>query len=182
MLDYENYPIIAAVKSEADLTSALTCEVQTVFLLSSNILTLEDYIDKAHKAGKLLYVHMDFVDGLSKDAAGVRYLATKGIDGIISTRSNIVSAATECGVSSVQRFFMIDSRSVDTALESLRTSKADMVEIMPALAYKSIARIKASIKIPIIAGGLIEHKDEIFNALNAGASMVSTGKTDLWNV
>lgn len=182
MLDYENYPIIAAVKSEADLTSALTCEVQTVFLLSSNILTLEAYIDKAHKAGKLLYVHMDFVDGLSKDAAGVRYLATKGIDGIISTRSNIVSAAAECGVSSVQRFFMIDSRSVDTALESLRTSKADMVEIMPALAYKSIARIKASIKIPIIAGGLIEHKDEIFNALNAGASMVSTGKTDLWNV
>ena len=182
MLDYENYPIIAAVKSEADLTSALTCEVQTVFLLSSNILTLEAYIDKAHKAGKLLYIHMDFVDGLSKDAAGVRYLATKGIDGIISTRSNIVSAAAECGVSSVHRFFMIDSRSVDTALESLRTSKADMVEIMPALAYKSIARIKASIKIPIIAGGLIEHKDEIFNALNAGASMVSTGKTDLWNV
>ena len=182
MLDYENYPIIAAVKSEADLTSALTCEVQTVLLLSSNILTLEAYIDKAHKAGKLLYVHRDFVDGLSKDAAGVRYRATTGIDGIISTRSNIVSAAAECGVSSVQRFFMIDSRSVDTALESLRTSKADMVEIMPALAYKSIARIKASIKIPIIAGGLIEHKDEIFNALNAGASMVSTGKTDLWNV
>ena len=181
MLDYENYPIIAAVKSEADLTSALTCEVQTVFLLSSNILTLEDYIDKAHKAGKLLYVHMDFVDGLSKDAAGVRYLATKGIDGIISTRSNIVSAAAECGISSVQRFFMIDSRSVDTALESLRTSKADMVEIMPALAYKSIARIKANIKIPIIAGGLIEYKDEIFNALNAGASMISTGKTELWN-
>lgn len=181
MLDYENYPIIAAVKSEKDFISALLSEVQTVFLLSSNILTVEEFSVKAHTAGKLLFVHMDFVDGLSKDASGVRYLATKNIDGIISTRSNIISAAADCGISSVQRFFMIDSRSVDTALETLRASKADMVEIMPAIAYKSIGKIKANINIPIIAGGLIEQKEEVFQALRAGAAMISTGKKDLWN-
>lgn len=181
MLDYENYPIIAAVKSEEDFFAAIASEVQTVFLLSANILTVEDFSAKSHASGKLLFVHMDFVDGLSKDAAGVRYLATKNIDGIISTRSNIISAAADCGISSVQRFFMIDSRSVDTALETLRASKADMVEIMPAIAYKSIGKIKANINIPIIAGGLIEHKEEVFQALNAGAAMISTGKKDLWN-
>lgn len=181
MLDYENYPVIAAIKSDLDLEKALASEVQAIFMLSANILTVEEYATRAHENGKLLYVHMDFVDGLSKDAAGVRYLATKNIDGIISTRSNIISAAADCGISSVQRFFMIDSRSVDTALETLRTSKADMVEIMPALAYKAISRIKTSINIPIIAGGLIEHKEEIFHALGAGASMISTGKHELWN-
>ena len=181
MLDYENYPIIAAVKNEEDFSASLSSEVQTIFMLSSNILTVEDYARRAHEGGKLLFVHMDFVDGLSKDAAGVRYLATKNIDGIISTRSNIISVAADCGIPTVQRFFMIDSRSLDTALESLRASKASMVEIMPGIAYKAITKMRSSINIPIIAGGLIEQKEEIFSALSSGASMISTGKRELWN-
>ena len=181
MLDYENYPIIAAVKSDADLEAALGSEVQAIFLLSSDILTVHLKAELVHNKGKLLFVHMDFVDGLSNDASGVRYLATKGIDGIISTRSNIISVARENGLSTVQRFFMIDTRSVDTAMEALRSSKADMAEIMPAVAYKAIRRIKSNCRIPLIAGGLIENKDEIFSALGAGASMISTGKRELWN-
>ena len=34
--------------------------------------------------------------------------------------------------------------------------------------------------LPVIAGGLIETKDEIFAALSAGASAISTGKKELW--
>ena len=82
MLDFENFPIIAAIKSEDDFEAAVASEVQAIFMLSSNILTVADYALRAHEAKKLLYVHMDFVDGLSKDPAGVRYLATKNIDGI----------------------------------------------------------------------------------------------------
>ncbi len=181
MLDFENYPIIAAVRTEQDFEAALRSEVQTVFLLSSNILDMERLVTRAHEAGKLLFIHMDFTDGLSKDASGVRYLSTKGVDGIISTRTNIVSAAKDIGVPCVQRFFMVDSRSVDTAADALRQSRADLVEIMPGVAYKAIARIKKKTSVPIIAGGLIEFKDEVFQALGAGASMVSTGKAELWN-
>ena len=181
MLDFENYPIIAAVKSDADFERALCSEVQTIFLLSSNILNVDALATRAHEKGKLLFIHMDFVDGLSKDASGVKYLSTKGIDGIISTRSNIISAAHDEGICSIQRFFMVDSRSVDTALDSLKQSRADLIEIMPALAYKSITKIKNNIRIPIIAGGLIETREEIYKAIGAGASMISTGKSELWN-
>ena len=181
MLDYESYPIIAAVKSNDDFEAALLSEVETIFMLSSNIIDIEDIVTRAHSKSKILFIHMDFVDGLSKDTAGVRYLSTKGVDGIISTRSNIISAAHDAGIYCIQRFFMIDSRSVDTALETLKQSKADMIEIMPALAYKSITKIKKNIQIPIIAGGLIECRDEIYRALGAGASMISTGCQDLWN-
>ena len=180
-LDYENYPIIAAVRSRADLEAALSSEVQTVFLLKSNIMEIEAVANRTHECGKLLFIHVDFADGLSKDAAGVRYLSTKGIDGIISTRTGIISAAKEAGIPCIQRFFMVDSRSVDTALEALRQSKADMIEIMPALAYKSITKIKKNIHIPIIAGGLIDSRDEVYKAIGAGASMISTGCQDLWN-
>lgn len=181
MLDYENYPIIAAVRSGEDFETALRSEVQTVFLLSSNLLELEQLVERAHEAGKLLFIHMDFTDGLSKDASGVRYLSTKGVDGIISTRTNIVSAAKDVGIPCVQRFFMVDSRSVDTAVDALRQSRADLVEIMPGIAYKAIARIKKRTSVPIIAGGLIEFKDEVYQALSAGAAMVSTGKAELWD-
>ena len=181
MLDYESYPIIAAVKSGPDFDAALESEVQTIFLLSSNIIDVDSLVTRTHAKGKLLFIHMDFVDGLSKDPAGVRYLATKGVDGVISTRSHIVGTAKESGLLCVQRCFMIDSRSVDTALESIRQSKADMVEIMPGIAYKSIQRIQKSVSIPIIAGGLVEFREEVYQALNAGASMVSTGKAELWD-
>ena len=180
-LDYENYPVVAAVRSDADFEHALASDVQTVFLLKANIIEVEALVRRAHEKGKLLFLHVDFVDGLSKDAAGVRYLSTKGIDGVISTRTGIICAAKELGITCIQRFFMVDSRSVDTALESLKQSKADLIEIMPALAYKSITRMKHSVSTPIIAGGLIEFKEEIYTALNAGASMISTGKKELWS-
>lgn len=181
MLDYENYPVIAAVRSEADFEMALNSDIQAIFLLSCNIMNVKELTDKAHDKNKLLFIHMDFVEGLSKDHAGVFYLSTKNVDGIISTRSNIIIAAKKLGICCVQRFFMVDSRSVDTALDSLRQSQPDLIEIMPGIVYKSIARIKNRIKIPIIAGGLVETKEEVFSALNAGADMVSTGERKLWD-
>ena len=181
MLDNELYPIIAAVKSRPEFINALSSDIEAIFLLSSNIIDVDELVRLAHEKNKKLYFHMDFVDGLSKDTAGVRYLATKGVDGIISTRSNVINAAHDAGIHSIQRFFMIDSRSVDTSLESLKQSKADMIEIMPAVAYKAIAKIKSKCRIPIIAGGLVDSRDEVYRAISAGASLVSTGCAELWN-
>lgn len=180
MLDFETYPIIAAVRTEKDFNIAINSDIQTVFLLNVELSQVSEYVTNAHKNNKLLFLHLDFVNGLSNDAHGVKYVASMGIDGIISTRSNVISAAHECGLMSVQRFFMIDSRSVDTALETLSSSKASMVEIMPGIAYKAISKIKKYIKIPIIAGGLINTKDECFKAIDGGASMISTGTHSLW--
>ena len=174
--------IIAAVRSSQDMEAALKSEVSNIFLLKTDINELAESVKMVHAVGKKLFVHMDFVDGLSKDASGVAYISTKNIDGIISTRSNIINAAKEHKISSVQRFFMIDSRSETTALDSLRQTRPDMIEIMPGVAYKSISKIKSNTNIPIIAGGLIDHKDEIYQALAAGASVVSTGKRELWDM
>ena len=182
MLDFENYPIIPAVRTDADLDCALSSDVEAIFLIASDIMTVADVAKRTHEHGKLLFVHMDFTEGLSKDASGVHYLAAMGIDGVISTRSGVIAAAKKLGVTCIQRFFMVDSRSVDTALDSIRHLSPDMIEIMPAIAYKSISHIRNHTRIPIIAGGLIDSKDEIFSALGAGATMVSTGRHELWSV
>ena len=181
MIDYENFPIIAAVKTEKDFSAALKSNVQTIFMLNSNIIEVERYAFEAREAGKILFFHMDFTDGLSKDTAGVDYIATKKIDGIISTRINIIKAAKDNGIFCIQRFFMIDSRSMETTIES-RQIKPDMIEIMPGIAYKAIEKIGSVFEIPIIAGGLVEYKDEVYKALAAGAAMVSTGKKEIWDM
>jgi len=173
--------IIAAVRNGRELEEALNSDVGTVFMLSSNIEELGAQTEAAHKAGKKIYVHIDLSDGIGKDEYGVRFVKSLGVDGIISTRTNMIKIARKEGMMTVQRFFMVDSHSVDTSLEALRSSKPHMIEIMPGTLTKVIKRLKAELDIPIVAGGLIETCEEIDEALSAGAFAVSIGKSDFWS-
>ena len=67
-----------------------------------------------------------------------------------------------------------------TTEEAVKASKPDMIEIMPGAIGKVIERLKKSIDVPIIAGGLIESIDEVKDAWMSGAIAVSTGKSELW--
>ena len=181
-LYFEESPIIAAVKTAEELNYALRSDAETVFLLHATLSTLSRRMESAREAGKRLFIHMDLVEGLSKDAAGVEFLASLKPDGIISTRSGCIHAAREAGITCIQRFFMVDSRSVVTALESIRQTRPDMIEILPGIAYKTVTRMASETDIPVIAGGLIETKEEIYKALSAGAAAISTGARELWGV
>lgn len=172
--------IIAAVRNERDMEKALKSEVEIIFYLSPNILTIEKNVRKAHDAGKKIYLHVDLAEGLGKDKAGIEYLKQKDVDGIISTRVNIIKAAREAGLLTVQRFFIVDSQSVNTTLEGIKASKPDMIELMPGIATKVIANLKEKLNIPIIAGGMIESRLEVRDALQSGATAVSTSKCELW--
>ena len=181
MIDFTYDPIIAAVRDQDGFSAALESPPELIFLLKCNILDIGSYISRAHQGGKKLFVHVDLAEGIGKDEMGVAYLASLGIDGVISTRTGIIKAAKEAGLLCVQRFFMIDSRSVDTAAESLLQSRADMVELMPGVACKAISKMKKRTRVPIIAGGLVDEKSEIIAALSAGASAISTGNKALWD-
>lgn len=176
----EESPIIAAVKTPEELNAALRSDVETVFLLHATLSTLSRHIGLARVAGKRLFVHMDLVEGLSKDGAGVEFLASMKPDGLISTRSGCIHAAREAGITCIQRFFVVDSRSLSTALESIRQTRPDMIELMPGIAYKAITCMATETSIPVIAGGLIQTKQEILKALSAGAAAISTGERVLW--
>jgi glycerol uptake operon antiterminator len=148
--------------------------------LNTNIELVVEQINAAHKAGKKLFVHIDLADGIGKDEFGIKYLSDLGADGIISTRTNIIKIAKRLGVFAIQRFFIVDSRSIDTTIESVNVSKADVIEIMPGTIYKVIQKIKNSVEMPIVAGGIIETKEEVDTAIESGAIAVSTGKKELW--
>lgn len=172
--------IIAAVRSEEQLNLALQSSVGIIFQISPNIETLKNQAESAHKVGKKLFIHMDLAEGLGKDEAGINYAKKLGIDGIISTRAGIIKIAKNAGIFTVQRFFIVDSQSVETTVQSTKNSKADMIEVMPGTVPKVITYLKEQLPMPIVAGGLIETCEEIETAIQNGATAVSTGKKELW--
>ena len=173
--------VIAAVRNDADFERALLCRVGAIFDLAPDLLTVARRVARAHEMGKQLLLHIDLAAGIGKDESGLTYLKNVGIDGIISTRTSMIRAARELGLFTVQRFFIVDSHSISTSMESLKASRADMIEIMPGVVFKVIEELSQTVKTPVIAGGLIENRAEVDCALRCGATAVSTGKAELWN-
>ena len=171
-------PVIAAV-GEDGFEAALASPSEVIFCLHASILTVAQCVQRAHAAGKAIFVHIDLADGIGRDRAGLAYLASIGVDGVISTRTQLVRQAREVGLLTVQRFFALDSQGLASMEETLGGATADLVEIMPGVIGKVIARV-ANGSTPVIAGGLIETKDELLGALSHGALAVSTGKQELW--
>lgn len=171
-------PVIAAVTDEK-WQQALSSPAQVIFYLSANLLTVEEKVRQAHEAEKYVMVHMDLAEGIGRDRSGIRFLAQCGVDGIISTRAQLIRLAKEQNLITIQRFFALDSKGMESIEEMLRTTNPHLMEIMPGVIGKAIRRFRKS-GIAVIAGGLIETKQEVTDALGAGATAVSTGQQTLW--
>lgn len=172
--------IIAATRTEEDFSAALKSSVSCIFLLSSNILTIKEYLDRAHNAGKKVFVHIDMSDGIGRDNAGVAYLSKIGVDGIITTRTGIIRAAKENSIPCVQRIFAIDNQATQTSVGAICNQKPTYIEIMPGVITKVVEKFARLTDIPIIVGGLVETAEEIENAKKSGAFAASTSNRELW--
>lgn len=172
-----NKSIIAAARNEDDFYAALKSKVDAIFLIKSSIASIDGLVTEARKAAKPLFVHIDMADGIGKDKAGVRFLVGKSV-GIISTKTNLISYAAELGAQTVQRFFAIDSMSISSANEAIRSAKPTYAEIMPGLMPKILKRFNS----PVIAGGLINDISDVRAAFEGGAVAVSTSEKSLWNM
>ena len=176
-------PVIAAARDEADVMQAAASPVAAVFLLGGSILTLPDRIHRLRQAGKMVFVHMDLCEGLGKDAAAVQWCARNlELNGVISTKSQLLRAASEEGLTTIQRMFLMDSASLTSGMKLMRGSLPDMVELMPGLIPKAIGAVSRKLGIPVIAGGMVTEDQEVAQALAAGALAVSTSDKILWRM
>lgn len=172
--------VIATVRNYEELCEALKSSTDKIFMLAPNISTLGEQVEMVHKAGKKVYIHLDLAEGIGKDEYGIRFAKDQGVDGIISTRTNIIKLSRRLEMFTIQRFFIVDSQSVETSIDSAKMSKADMIEIMPGNIAKVIKRLKTELDMPIVAGGLIETEEELKEAISCGAAAVSTSIKDFW--
>lgn len=176
----EANPVIAAIGDDK-WEAALQSPARVIFYMSANLLTLQEKVQQVHAAGKYVMVHLDLAEGIGRDKVGIRYIAQCGADGIISTKGQLIRWGKEMGLFTIQRFFAIDSGGTESIADMLRGTGPDLMEIMPGIAAKVIRKY-ATTEIPVIAGGLLETKAEVLEALNCGATAVSTGKADLWYI
>ena len=176
-----DYPVIAAAKSTDGLEKALKSPCSVVFILYGNICSIGEIVRRIQDTGKLAIVHIDLIDGLSNREISVRFIKeSTAADGIISTKVQLVRYAKEMGMITVQRFFLLDSISLESMEKHTPAETADFIEILPGIMPKIIKRCVKGTGIPVITGGLISDKDDVVSALGAGATAVSTTKEDLW--
>ena len=174
----EDFPVIAAVQ-EDKFQAALASPVDVIFSLEPHLLTIGERTRQAHDAGKVLFVHLAMAAGIEQDREGLQFLANCGVDGIISTKGHIIRMARELGLLTVQRFFALDSQGVSMIQDTLKTNLPHFIEIMPGVIPKIIKQFSSG-PVPVIAGGLIETRQEVNAALSNGALAISTGCKVLW--
>ena len=173
--------VVASVRTDDEFREALRSDVDVIFIQNTSISNVNDQIRLAHDYGKTVFIHTDFMEGIGKDKAGLEYIKKLGCDGMLSTRTGMIRHGKDVGLLTVQRFFIVDTHSVDTAIDSIKIGKPDFAEIMPGVIIKTISRFASEVDTPIISGGLINRPEEVDRALEAGAVAVSTGQSGLWN-
>lgn len=179
----QNSPIIAAVNDQEKLGPAMDSPCEIIFLLSGSIFNLKEIVDQCKAHDKCILVHLDLMEGFSKDAVALKYMHDNiKPDGIITTKSNLIKIARELNIFAIQRLFILDSLSLDTGIKSIHSTKPDAIEILPGVMPKVIRTIHHETRIPLIAGGLIADKEDVINVLKAGAVGVSTSKKEIWDM
>lgn len=180
----EVHPVIAAVKDRKGVEVCCKSEnIQVVFILFGDICTIADIVDTIKAAGKTAMVHVDLINGLGSKEIAVDYVkkATKA-DGIISTKSALIRRAEELGLFTVLRFFLIDSMAFESIQKPLSGVRPDFIEVLPGVMPRIIRQIGAMIETPVIAGGLIRTREDVVEALEAGAIAVSTTNPGVWQM
>ena len=177
----EKRPIIAAVRDPASNRRAIESPVAVISMISTSIFELDDMVKEAHDGGKAVLLHIDLAEGLGRDDAAVRWCVDRlDVDGLISTKPSLLRTAAELGVITIQRFFMVDSASLNHGKRLLKNTPPELVEVLPAIAPKGIRQLCEALDKPVIAGGLASEPRDVALALQAGARAISTGEESLW--
>lgn len=177
----EENPVILGITKESDFELAAQNESQVVFTLFGSISNISNTIHRLKQLKQLVFVNIDMVDGFSPRNSVIDFLKTTELDGIISSKPNILRYAKEEGFFTIHRFFILDSSSWRNIDRQLEISQADIINITPGWT-KVIEWTAERFSTPIISSGLVCDKEIVIENLNAGALAICTTNHDVWNM
>ena len=177
----QRFPVAAALKSSDDLQHAMDSDALLLFMLKGDAFQLAPLVAQAHKLGKGIVVHLDLVSGIGKDRAGIQYLHQIGIDAIITSRSQLVSAGRAERLVTIQRLLVADDSALETGIRTIARAAPDIVEVLPGIIFPEIAvTLKQQLAGPFIAGGFIRTAADVARVHAAGAILSSSSTYTLW--
>lgn len=175
--------VIAAVRDIKLIEKAASSPVQSIFLMTGDIFSIDQCVEIAKAYQKSIYLHVDLIRGVANDKEGIKYLAQKvKPDGIVSTKNQLIQTAKKEGLFAVQHLFLLDTLAYETGIRNILEIRPDAVEIMPGLMPRVIREMSRVLKCPIIAAGLIKSREEALQAVNAGARAVAIGDAEHWTL
>lgn len=177
-------PVIPAVRSYEDYRYVLSHVYgPSVILLFGDINVLPGLLAEAQRHDKRLLVHLDLLEGVGKDRAGIKMLARLGINSLITTKSHLAKCAREEGMLVVQRLFLMDSEALKHGLHLLKSFTPDIIEVLPATVPASVVdRLAQATGVPVLGGGLVFTEEEVRQALASGIGAVSSSQRSLWTM
>ena len=178
----ERNRVLPAVRDEDGLRKALHADQDILFVLHSDLLALDATVGSILKAGKMPFIHLDMVQGLAPNLVVLDYFLQhfRRECGVITTKPGMARKAKDLGLPVIQRYFMLDSLSVESAAEGIARNGQDAIEIMPGILPRIITHLSHQTQVPIIAGGLIQQASDVEKILASGAIAVSTSRPALW--
>ena len=173
-------PCCAAITAPQHIDRALASRAPVVFLLRGNGLTLAPLVRRIHDAGKLVAVHVDLVAGIRPDRSGVAWLASAGVDAVISSHGQLMAAIRSDGMTAIHRLLLVRRSQLDSAISAISRSAPNIVEILPGVIFPAIVDMMPPFSVPVLAGGFIRTEQDVQASLVAGALGVTTSSTALW--
>lgn len=176
-----NNHILPAIRSMKDMEKFFKMDYERCVLLDTHIGHLQGILEQMKKHQKEVMLHIDLIKGLSNDEAAVEYVIQQyKPHGIISTKSKIIKRAKKLNTLTILRVFILDSTALSRSIELIKQSDPDLVEVLPGVATKVIKEISDKTGKRIIAGGLINSKEEIDLAIESGAQYVTSSDIAIW--
>ncbi len=175
--------MIPAVRGLEDVVEGCRRGAAAIFFFKGDVFGLREAVRHSHAAGIPIYVHLDLIEGVGKDAAGIRLLRELGAAGVVSTRGPLLREARAAGLLAIHRVFMVDSEALRTGISAVRASEPDLVEVLPGLVVPHVMReLRTALPHPIIGAGLVTREDQVEAILQAGAVGVSASAKHLWGL
>lgn len=179
---FEECPVTLGIKNDEDVIKAQHFKQKVVFTLYGDVSTIVDIIKILKNSNKIVFVNVDMISGFSSQNSVIDFLKHNTlVDGIISTKPNLLKYAKKEGLFTIHRFFILDSESWRNIEGQIQISKADIINIAPGWT-KVITWTVNKFKIPVIASGLICDKETVMDSLKAGALAICTTNHNVWNM
>jgi glycerol uptake operon antiterminator len=175
-------PIIPAIRNPEHLDAALACHGKVIYFLCGDPENIVDLMQRTLAAGKLPIVNIDLLSGFARDASALSYLHKRGLKGIISTHHETFRHARSLGLYIIMRTFLLDRGALESVANQLRSTVADAIEVLPAIAAPRLVDSLNAIRpgMPLVGGGLIQSMREIEELLAQGLTSVSVSNTQFW--
>lgn len=178
----EKNPIILGITDTSEFIKVKSNPSKVVCTLFGNVANIVQIIKQLKAMEKIVFVNIDMVSGFASKNSVIDFLIDNtNIDGIISTKPQLLRYAKQKNLFTIHRFFILDSSSWRIIQSQIKISNADIINIAPGWT-KVIKWTVEKYKKPVLASGLVCDKPTVIESLKAGAIAICSTNHDVWNL